>query len=54
MVLCRETGIFCEPQDYFVILVSKYNFFVSKEKETGKKEPETRPNQAYFRFFATL
>ena len=31
-----ETGIFCDRQDDFVFVVSKYNFLLSQTKETGQ------------------
>ena len=33
-----EIGLFCETQDDFVFVVSKYNFCILQTKETGKKE----------------
>ena len=33
-----ETGFFCEKQDDFAIVVSKYNFCALRDKETGNIE----------------
>ena len=33
-----EIGLFCETQDDFVFVVSKYNFYIYQTKETGKNK----------------